>query len=243
MVEKVNINTMQIQGLQRVSLLDYPEHIACTVFTSGCNLRCPFCHNGSLVLPERMVPSTITEDEFFDFLKSKINRLEAVCISGGEPLLQPDIEDFIRKVKSMGFLVKLDTNGFFPNKLKHLIQQNIIDYVAVDIKNSPDSYASTAGIQNLNKNKLKESVSYLLSKVVPFEFRTTVVDDFHAESDIEAIAKWIQGDTTYYLQQFTDGEDVIQKGLTPPTDETMTRFLKIARQYVPNTFWRGHETL
>lgn len=230
---------MQIQGLQRVSLLDYPKHIACTVFTSGCNFRCPFCHNASLVLPEKMIPSSITEESFFEFLDSRKNKLEAVCISGGEPLLQKDIASFIKKIKELGFLIKLDTNGFIPTQLKELVNQRLIDYVAMDLKNSPAKYASTAGISNFNIDKINESISFLLSKAVPYEFRTTIVEDFHFESDIEAMAQWIQGDSTYYLQQFVDSGDVIQSGLHSPNAEKMIHYQKIARQYVPNTFCRN----
>ncbi|HHX15989.1 MAG TPA: anaerobic ribonucleoside-triphosphate reductase activating protein, partial [Fibrobacter sp.] len=204
---------MKIQGLQRISLLDYPEHIACTVFTPNCNFRCPFCHNASLVLPEKISEDFISEEYFFEFLSSRKNKLEAVCISGGEPLLQKDIEYFMEKIKKMGFLVKLDTNGSFPTLLKRLVNLGLIDYVAMDLKNSPAKYAPTAGVSSLDNEKIEESVSFLLSHVVPYEFRTTIVEEFHAASDIEAIAKWIQGDSKYYLQQFVDSGDLIQKGL------------------------------
>lgn len=229
---------MQIQGLQKISLLDYPKHIACTVFTFGCNFHCPFCHNASLVLPEKMISDSIAEESFFEFLNSRKNKLEAVCISGGEPLLQKDIVPFIERIKDLGFLVKLDTNGYLPARLEDLVNQKIIDYVAMDIKNSPEKYASTAGITHFNIEKINESISFLLSKAVPYEFRTTIVDNFHTEKDIELMAQWIQGDSTYYLQQFVDSGDIIQKGLQSPSVEKMIRFQQIARQYVPNTICR-----
>ena len=140
---------MRIQGLQKLTLLDYPEHTACTVFTSGCNFRCPFCHNASLVV-DTPKESEISEEEFFSFLQKRIGILDGVCVSGGEPLLQPDIEQFIRKIKDMGFAVKLDTNGSFPDKLIHLVEQGLVDYVAMDIKNSPDTYVFTAGTETLD---------------------------------------------------------------------------------------------
>ena len=234
---------IKIQGLQRISLLDYPEHIACTVFTPNCNFRCPFCHNASLVLPEKISEDFISEEYFFEFLSSRKNKLEAVCISGGEPLLQKDIEYFMEKIKKMGFLVKLDTNGSFPTLLKRLVNLGLIDYVAMDLKNSPAKYAPTAGVSSLDNEKIEESVSFLLSHVVPYEFRTTIVEEFHAASDIEAIAKWIQGDSKYYLQQFVDSGDLIQKGLQAPNAEKRNEFQKIAQRYVPKTKWRGAENI
>jgi pyruvate formate lyase activating enzyme len=224
---------MNIQGLQKVSLLDFPGKIACTVFTGGCNFRCPFCHNPSLVLPEHIAETNLTENDFFEFLTSRINKLDGVCISGGEPLIQPDIENFIRRIRSMSFAVKIDTNGSMPEQLKNLVNSGLIDYVAMDIKNSPDHYAVTVGQKSLDLNKIAESVAFLLSGVVSYEFRTTIVNEFHTETDIEQIGQWIKGAKRYYLQEFSDSGSLIGKDLHAVTPDETNEFLRIASKYVP----------
>ena len=229
---------MRIQGLQKLTLLDYPEHTACTVFTAGCNFRCPFCHNASLVvdIPKE---AEISEDDFFTFLQKRIGILDGVCVSGGEPLLQPDIEQFIRKIKDMGFAVKLDTNGSFPDKLIHLVEQGLVDYVAMDIKNSPETYAFTAGTELLDIASIKKSVSYLKQGHVLHEFRTTVVKHYHSRESFEGIGKWLEGAEKYFLQNFVDSGDLIGKNTRGCREEEMKEFLQVVQKYIPNAKLRG----
>ena len=229
---------MRIQGLQKLTLLDYPEHTACTVFTAGCNFRCPFCHNASLVvdIPKE---AQISEEEFFAFLHKRIGIIDGVCVSGGEPLLQPDIEQFIRKIKDMGFAVKLDTNGSFPDKLIHLVEQGLVDYVAMDIKNSPDTYVFTAGTETLDIVSVKKSVAYLKEGHVPYEFRTTVVKHYHSKESFEEIGKWLEGTEKYFLQNFVDSGDLIGKNTRGCSEEEMKEFLMTVKKYIPSAKLRG----
>ncbi|MBP3462696.1 MAG: anaerobic ribonucleoside-triphosphate reductase activating protein [Tyzzerella sp.] len=229
---------MRIQGLQKLTLLDFPERTACTVFTAGCNFRCPFCHNASLVvdIPKE---AEISEEEFFAFLQKRKGILDGVCVSGGEPLLQPDIEQFIRKIKDMGFAVKLDTNGSFPNKLIHMVEQGLVDYVAMDIKNSPETYAFTSGTEALDIEAIKKSVSYLKEGHVPFEFRTTVVKRYHSKESFEEIGEWLSGTEKYFLQNFVDSGDLIGKNTRGCSEEEMKEFLQVVQQYIPNAQLRG----
>lgn len=231
---------MIIQGLQKISLLDYPEKVSCTVFLSGCNFKCPFCHNASLVISEKIgSQNKITDLEFFEFLKTRIRKLDGVCITGGEPLLRSDLEGFIKSIKDLGFLVKLDTNGYNPKALKDIVNTGMIDFVAMDIKNSQEHYSLSVGVPDLDIKKICESVSFLLSETVPFEFRTTVVEELHTEEDLIRIGEWIQGTEDYYLQQFVDSGDVITNGLHSPTIEKMERYKDIIESYVPNVKLRG----
>jgi pyruvate formate lyase activating enzyme len=224
---------MNIQGLQKTTLLDYPEKIAATVFTGGCNFRCPYCHNASLVLNAGNAQD-ISEEAFFEFLSKRKGLLDGVCISGGEPLLQKEIGRFISEIKSIGFFVKLDTNGSLPDKLKALVGDGLIDYVAMDIKNSPAGYARTAGTTEDVLPKIKESVAFLLTGHVEYEFRTTVVKGLHTKEDFAAIGKWIQGAERYFLQNFVDSGDLIQPGLQGVEKEELMAFADAARAYVPS---------
>lgn len=229
---------MRIHGLQKLTLLDFPERVACTVFFAGCNFRCPFCHNASLVVdipPE----GDVTEDEFFSFLKKRKGILDGVCITGGEPLLQPNIEVFIRKIKELGYAVKLDTNGSFLEKLKSLVEKGLVDYVAMDIKNCPEDYGITAGVPNLDVSSIIESVSYLKEGHVPFEFRTTVVKGYHTKESFEKIGLWLQGTERYYLQNFVDSGDLIVKDTEGCSEEEMKEFLEVVRKHVPSAEIRG----
>lgn len=229
---------MLILGLQKTTLVDFPRKVACTIFTGGCNLRCPFCHNSSLVLADKF-PSSISEDEIFAFLKKRKGILDGVCITGGEPLIQPDIAKFISKIKDMGYLVKLDTNGCYPNKLKELVNQNLIDYVAMDIKNSPKRYAETVGIKDFDITPILDSVEFLLKGTVPFEFRTTIVKEFHDENSIIDIAKWIKGAPHYYLQDFVDSGDLLQSGLHKIDEISIKNLLDILIHHDIPTSIRG----
>ena len=229
---------MKISGLQKLTLLDFPDRTACTVFLGGCNFRCPFCHNSSLVLGAGE-GENIPEEEFFAFLKSRKSRLDGVAITGGEPLISDETEIFIEKIKSMGYAVKLDTNGAFPERLRRLIGKGLVDYVAMDIKNSPHKYAKTIGLPSAPLGKIEESIRILMSGKVSFEFRTTLVKGFHTEDDIETIGKWISGAERWYLQAFKDSGDLISGGLCGFERDEYLRFLDIARRFVPNAQLRG----
>lgn len=228
---------MNIQFYQKLTLLDYPTKTASTVFTYGCNLRCPFCHNAALVV--RPAEERVPEEEFFNFLNKRKGLLDGVCITGGEPLLQKNIADFIYKIKDMGFLVKLDTNGFFPDALKHLINEKLIDYVAMDIKNSPEKYAITCGLDTLDFESVKKSVDILKNSELDFEFRTTTVKEFHEKSDFESIGKWLEGNFKYYIQCFKDSGDTIGSGLSSPSEEALNAFKAVVLPYLPLTELRG----
>lgn len=229
---------MNFNGFQRLTLLDYPGKVACTLFTSGCNLRCPFCHNASLVTH---IDNTniYLKEEILSYLTKRQGILEGVCISGGEPLLQPELEDFIKEVKSLGYSVKLDTNGFFPDKLINLVEKKLIDYVAVDFKNSYEKYALTTGIENLDITPFKKTVEFLLSGKVDFEFRTTVVGGLHETQDIVNIAKAIKGAPRYFLQSFVDSGDLIMDGFCAVLPNEMKKMAFLAKDFVPNTEIRG----
>jgi len=230
---------MNISGLQKLTLLDFPGKTACTVFFAGCNFRCPFCHNASLVVSPDGSGGNMSFENFLSFLASRKGKLDGVCVSGGEPLLGTQAVELIRKIKSLGFLVKLDTNGSFPNKLKSLAEEGLLDYVAMDIKNSPEKYPLVAGVPSLDISPIKESASFLMKGSVPYEFRTTLVRGFHDESDIQKIGTWISGAENWYLQAFVDSGDLIEKGLTGFSPNEYNRFLDIARQFVPNAQLRG----
>jgi len=221
-----------------MTLLDYPGKIAATVFTGSCNFRCPFCHNASIVLGAENAQD-ILEDAFFDFLAKRKGMLDGVCISGGEPLVQKDIGDFISKIKSLGFLVKLDTNGSFPARLKELVNGGLIDYVAMDIKNSPAGYSKTIGIAKDVLSEIRESAAFLLAEHVDYEFRTTVVKELHTKEDFTAIGKWIEGARNYFLQNFVDSGDLIQPGLQAVEKTDLTAFAEAVRKYVPSVKIRG----
>ena len=229
---------MRIDGLQKMTLLDFPGKVACTVFTGGCNFRCPFCHNALLVtkLPEK---PDYTEDEILSFLEKRVGLLDGVAITGGEPLLNPDIGDFIRKIRDMGYAVKLDTNGSFPERLKAIVSEGLVDYVAMDIKNRREKYAETIGLKNLDLSKIEESVEFLKSGAVDYEFRTTVVKQFHTVEDIRAAAEWISGVKRYFLQNFVDSGELICEEVCGVDKETMLKMKSAAADFVPQTEIRG----
>lgn len=229
---------MNIYGLQRVTLLDYPGKVACTVFTGGCNFRCPFCHNKKLVteLPEVVA---ISEDDFFEFLDKRKGLLDGVCITGGEPLIQPDIEEFLRKIKEKGYLIKIDTNGSFAASLKNLISKGLVDYVAMDVKNSIDRYAETVGLDICPIKDVQESIDFLLGNPVNYEFRTTVVKEFHGKDDFIKIAQWIKNPRRYYLQGFVASENVIKEGFTSCKIGELREFAEILAEKMPFVEIRG----
>ena len=228
---------MKIKGLQKTTLLDFPEKVACTVFTGGCNFRCPFCHNASLVLAPAEV-TDISEQEFFSFLDKRKGILDGVCVTGGEPLLQQDIIPFLERIHSLGLAVKLDTNGWYYNKLKDIISLGLIDYIAMDIKNTREKYALTAGIPSVSEDVFK-SIELIMSCGLPYEFRTTVVRELHTMEDIRDIALSIKGASQYYLQCFKDSGDLIGTGYSAHSEDTMRSMLEIIRPYVGKCALRG----
>lgn len=229
---------MNIHGLQRLTLLDYPGKVACTVFTAGCNFRCPYCHNAALVTRMKE-QNRISEEEIFRFLKKRQGILDGVCVSGGEPLLQPDIREFLEKVKMLGYLVKLDTNGSMPEVLRELVDAELVDFVAVDIKNSREKYPQTTGILDLDIAPIERCVKYLKAGHVPYEFRTTVVREFHQRDDFVRIGKWLSGNSSYYLQDFVDSGDLISKSLHGYDEKIMNQALDIVKERLPNAALRG----
>ena len=218
---------MIINGFQKLTLLDFPEKVACIIFTAGCNFRCPFCHNASLVTHIDK-DQKIEEREIFSYLEKRKGLLDGVCITGGEPLIQEDIKEFIEKIKNLGYAVKLDTNGSNPKKLKELIDKKLVDYVAMDIKNSKSKYACTAGVQNISFDNIEKSISILLENKVDYEFRTTVVNELHTVEDIQDIAKLIQGAEKYFIQNFKDSGDIIAQNVTPVTEKKLADMQKTA---------------
>lgn len=229
---------MNIQGLQKVTLLDFPGRVACTVFLAGCNFRCPFCHNASLVT--HVDPSgNIPGEEVISFLKKRRGVLDGVCVTGGEPLLAPELDSFLRKIKELGYEVKLDTNGSNAERLKTLTESGLVDYVAMDIKNAPGKYGMTIGIDGYEMSNIFQSVEHLLEGTVPYEFRTTVVREFHKREDFEAMGQWLKGAQRYYLQGFVDSGDIIRPGLRGYTKVIMEQALEIVRKYIPAAELRG----
>ena len=229
---------MLLKGLQKLTLLDFPGALAATVFVGGCNFRCPFCHNASLVLPEKFGP-TLPEEEFFSFLSSRRGKLSGVCVSGGEPTLHPEISTFLNKIKEMGFSVKLDTNGYRPEVLLSLIDAGLVDYVAMDIKNSPERYGETVGIEGFDFAPIKRSVEILLSGRVDYEFRTTVMRELHTERDIAEMGKLCRGAKKYFLQSFRDSGDLIGEGFTAYSAAEMKGLQKTLSEFVPFAQIRG----
>jgi pyruvate formate lyase activating enzyme len=228
---------MNLQGLQKLTLLDFPGKTACTLFTGGCNLRCPFCHNAALIVPPNA--GEIDEEDFFAFLASRRGKLDGVAITGGEPLAQRDIAPFLSRVRELGFLIKLDTNGFYPDALKALIDEGLVDYVAMDLKNSDGKYAATCGREGLDLAPMKKSVRLLMESGVDYEFRTTVIREYHTVADIEAIARGIAGAPRYYLQQFKDS-GILAAGTCSAHDEaTLIEMRDRARKYIPTVEIRG----
>ncbi len=229
---------MKIGGLMKLTLLDYPGKVACTVFLEGCNFRCPFCHNSDMA--QCNSPDEMTKEEFFGFLKKRQGILDGVCVSGGEPLMGDEVFDFLGEIKALGYSIKLDTNGSFPQRLKKAVEAGLCDYVAMDIKNSPGKYELTAGCDKVNFETVKESIALLKKSAIPHEFRTTVVKDFHTTEDVRKIAE-IAGGSPYFIQPFRDGETVMRAGLKEFEPEEIKELLAAALQLAPQTKVRGIE--
>jgi pyruvate formate lyase activating enzyme len=229
---------MHIGGMQKLTLLDYPGKVACTIFLSGCNLRCLYCHNPDLVLPERIERQELSAAEVLLFLENRRGKLDGVCISGGEPTLQQDLPRFAADIRSLGYVVKLDTNGTNPGMLRELLHDDLLDYVAMDIKNSPEHYAETCGGVDVLP-KVQESASLLLNSALDYEFRTTVCKPLHTEKEMAEIGRWLKGAKRYFLQSFEDSGDLVIGGVQAHTQAELMRLLHAVLPYIPNTQLRG----
>ena len=228
---------MDIQGLQKMTLLDWPGKVACTVFLGGCDFRCPFCHNAELL--EGDLPAALTQGELLDFLRRRRGLLDGVCVTGGEPLLRADLAGLLEEVKALGYPVKVDTNGSHPARMVELWERGLVDYVAMDVKNSSDRYPETAGVSGLDLWPIRESIAWLLEGHVDYEFRTTAVRQFHDGDSFRAIGGWIRGAARYYIQNFTDRDTVAFAGLSGFDKEELGGFAELVAPYVEHVELRG----
>ena len=227
---------MNVQGYQKLTLLDFPGRTACTVFTGGCNLRCPFCHNAGLVRTPLAEPNRT--DEVLEYLQKRRGILDGVCVTGGEPLLQPDLVGFLQAVKEMGYAVKLDTNGMLPVRLSEVLATKLVDYVAMDIKSSPDGYPAATGT-DADVSAVSDSLSILRDSGIPYELRTTAVRGIHTEADFAAIGRWIGDVPAYFIQRFVDSGQLLGSGCDAFSPEEMERLLTTVRKYTPSAQLRG----
>ena len=228
---------MRIQGLQKLTLLDYPGRTACTVFLSGCNFRCPFCHNAPLLQGD--TGDAMDEDALLMFLKKRQGVLDGVAVTGGEPLLRQELPSLLERIKALGYTVKLDTNGAFPEQLKAVVCAGLADYVAMDIKNSPARYAETAGVPGLALTPIFRSVSFLLRGTVDYEFRTTAVAELHDDASFVQLGDWLMGAKRYFIQCFEPRETVLQAGLHAPSEMQLHRWAELVRPKIPAVEIRG----
>ena len=230
---------MKICGIQKVTLLDFPGHVACTIFLGGCNFNCPYCHNSSLIR-SNLADEVLTKEELYEYLNHRKGLLDGVAITGGEPLLHNEIVDLIKSIKDLGYKVKLDTNGSFPEKLKHLVDEKLVDYVAMDIKNTLEKYPLTIGC-NTDMAKVKESIKILMNSDIEYEFRTTVVKDYHEIADFHKIGEMIKGAQRYFIQSYKYQDSVRIKTLSAMTKEELQVCVSIVKEYVENSSLREIE--
>ena len=228
---------MRIGGLQKLTLLDYPGRVACTVFLSGCNFRCPFCHNSELL--SGPMPILMDQEGLLEFLRKRQGLLDGVCVTGGEPLLRPGLPGLLDGIKNLGFPVKLDTNGNHPDRLVRLWEQGLVDYVAMDVKNSPERYPETVGVPGLDLTPVRDSVAWLLEGHVEYEFRTTAVRQLHDAASFQAIGRWLQGARRYYIQNFVDRDTVLRAGLSGFEKAELEAFASLVRPFVERVEVRG----
>lgn len=228
---------MIIHGLQKMTLLDYPGKVACTVFLGGCDFRCPFCHNSELL--DISAPAETDDARLMEFLKKRTGLLDGVCFTGGEPLLRHDLKPLIEEIRTLGYSVKIDTNGNHPDKLFELIDNGLADYIAMDIKNDPARYAETCGLESMDLSKIRESILMIMGKQKDYEFRTTVIDEFHDEDSFRAIGPWIRNAKRYFLQPFVDRDSVIYKDFHAPSKEKCEKYAEIIKEFVPAVQIRG----
>ena len=235
--------SMIISGLQKMTLLDYPGKVACTVFLQGCNFRCPFCHNSDLLFGEAHQP--ISEEDFLAFLKRRRGLLDAVCVSGGEPTLHPDLPRLLAKVRALGYSIKLDTNGSRPGMLSRLLDHGLVDYVAMDVKNSPNRYGETCGMDSMDLSTIEESLRLLMGGSIPYELRTTVCAQLHDAASMQSMGEWLAGIAkgrpipALYIQPFVDRDSVLTRGLCAPDESTLQEFMTILRPYCQHMSLRG----
>ena len=232
---------MEFSGWEKLSLVDYDDRISTTLFMAGCNFRCPFCHNSSLVLHPGDNPK-IPWTEIMAYLEKRKGVIEAVVVTGGEPTLMPDLKEKLRDIRSLGYEIKLDSNGSHPEVLRDLVAAKLVDYIAMDIKNSPEKYAVTAGVPNIGLAPIEESVEFLKSSGIRYEFRTTIIAEYHTEKDLEEIAKWLKGADRYFLQRYIDSEYCISHGLHPIAKEKADIFLSIASKLIKCVKLRGYDS-
>ncbi len=228
---------MNIHGLQKMTLLDFPGRVACTVFLGQCDFRCPFCHNFELV--DGSAPAVMTDEELFAFLRKRQGLLDGVAITGGEPCVHKDLPELLRRIRELGFAVKLDTNGNHPWLLRTILDEGLADYVAMDVKNSPAKYAETIGKDHFSLAGVEESIHLIMESAPDYEFRTTVVEEFHDPQDFEEIGKMVRGARRHFLQPFTDRDSVPFGNLHAPSAETIRKYAEILRKYVTSVEIRG----
>lgn len=230
---------MVISGMQKLTLLDYPGKVACLLFTQGCNFRCQYCHNSELINMCNKKQNHISEEEVFKYLEKRKGLLEGVCISGGEPLLQPDLENFLIKIKQMGYQIKLDTNGSSPNRLAKLIDNKLVDYIAMDVKNDFLNYEETSGVHKMNLQNIKKSIEIIENSHIDYEFRTTVVKQLHSFGQLENICKYIGPEAKYYIQNYRDCDTVLKTGLKGFETSELLQIQKKLNMTYPNVMVRG----
>ncbi|MBQ4427831.1 MAG: anaerobic ribonucleoside-triphosphate reductase activating protein [Oscillospiraceae bacterium] len=228
---------MKIYGLQKMTLLDFPGRVACTVFLGGCDWRCPFCHNFELA--EGKAAPVMDDEELLSFLGKRTGLLDGVAFTGGEPCLHRDLPELMRRIRAMGYKIKLDTNGCHPALLDAILDEGLVDYIAMDIKNSPRKYAETCGVAAVDMETLRRSIALIMNKAPDYEFRTTVVNELHESADFEAIGGLIRGAKSYYLQCFTDRDTVPFGGFTAPSRALLEKYADIMRGYVAKVEIRG----
>ncbi len=234
---------MQIHGLQKMTLLDYPGRVACTVFLAGCNYACPFCHNSQLLTGE--AEAVMQEEELLSFLQKRQGILDGVCITGGEPTLNPGLKPMLQRIKALGYAIKLDTNGSRPDVLRQLVEEGLVDYVAMDVKNGPEQYAATVGVPGVKLERVEQSLRFLIGGGVPYELRTTLVQQLHDEASILAMGRWLASlvpekqPEVLYLQSFVDRDTVAFAGLCAPEEETVRHLSHILQPYVHQVRIRG----
>lgn len=233
---------MNIQGLQKTTLLDYPKHVAATIFFGGCNFCCPFCHNGNLALSPNTTPA-YNPSEILNFLKKRTGILDGVCITGGEPTLQEELVPFLSEIKNLGLSIKLDTNGYRPQILKELCQSGLVDYVAMDIKGAPDKYAEICGLSQMDFSRIADSAAFLLGGSIPYEFRTTVTRELHQKEDFAAIGSWLSGADAYYLQNYQFSPQVISPRFSAYTIEELTSFRDLLLKSISHVEIRGTDSI
>ena len=228
---------MKICGLQKTTLLDYPGHVAATVFLGQCNFRCPFCHNSDLITEQ--AEALVSKEELLTFLKKRTSLLEGVCITGGEPTLSPDLEALVSDIKKLGFLVKLDTNGYRPSVIRNLCQKNLLDYIAMDLKSSPENYGTVTGIPDIRLSPIMESVEFIKTCGIPYEFRTTAVKGLMGAEDFSAIGQWLHGAEHYFIQNYVESPQVLSPGFSPFRKEELLAFAELVRPHVKYVSLRG----